>query len=183
VIVRRIPYLTADGKVAYGSLAYPITVSGDRISDDTGDHRIWFIGVQPCDEQGRLPGHLRAASCHNENLVAGLMISLRPPTGYPDQYAKVTSYSRILSHPAHALDPTVTATPGARWDGAEDGLPFVYRDTATSRTRLSELNGKFRGHRTAIVGLGGTGSYILDTHAVETFHKVFTGEIRNKEAE
>jgi hypothetical protein len=38
----------------------------------------------------------------------------------------------------------------------------VYRDTASSRAGLAELNSKFRGHRVAVVGLGGTGSYILD---------------------
>jgi len=163
LIVRKVPYVTPSGAVAYGCLAYPITVSGDRINDDSGDHRIWFVGEQPCDELGKL---LPAASALvrpiTKNLAASYMLSSKPPNGYADQYAKVTSYGRILSHPAQAIDPTVTATPGAGWDEIEDGLPFVYRDTASSRAGLAELNSKFQGHRIAIVGLGGTGSYILD---------------------
>ena len=163
LIVRKIPYVTPAGVVAYGCLAYPITVSGDRISDDTGDHRIWFIGEQPCNEHGQaLPGASAQVRAITRGLAASFMISSKPLNGYADQYAKVTSYARMLSHPAQALDPTVTATPGAGWQEVEDGLPFVYRDTASSRAGLAELNSKFRAHRIAIIGLGGTGSYILD---------------------
>ncbi|MEV6843586.1 ThiF family adenylyltransferase [Actinoplanes sp. NPDC051411] len=163
LIVRQIPYVTPAGLVAYGSLTYPVTVSGDRISDDSGDHRIWFIGDQPCDERGTaLPAATVQPRAIADDLAASYMISSKPPDGYRDQYAKVTAYARILSHPARALDPTVTATPGARWDEIADDLPFVYRDTASSRSGLARLNQKFRGHRIAIIGLGGTGGYILD---------------------
>jgi hypothetical protein len=41
-------------------------------------------------------------------------------------------------------------------------LPFVYPDTGTARAGLADMNAKFRGHRIGIIGLGGTGSYILD---------------------
>ncbi|MGI5238790.1 ThiF family adenylyltransferase [Dactylosporangium sp. CA-139066] len=163
LIIRRIPYVTTSGAVAYGRLTYPVTLSGDRINDDSGDHRIWFIGDQPCDEHGR---PLSAASPQDraitDDLVAKFMLSSKPPNGYSDQYEKVTAYVRILSHPAQAIDPTVTPMPGARWDEIEDDLPFVYRDTASSRSGLARLNQKFRGQRIVIIGLGGTGSYILD---------------------
>lgn len=163
LIIRRIPYVTTSGVVAYGCLTYPVTVSGDQITDDSGDHRIWFIGDQPCDEHGKaLPAASAQDRAITNELAASFMISSKPLNGYPDQYAKVTAYARILSHPARALDPTVTSTPGARWDEIADDLPFVYRDTASSRSGLARLNQKFRGHRIAIVGLGGTGSYILD---------------------
>lgn len=163
LIVRKIPYVTLGSAVAYGCLAYPVTVSGDRITDDTGDHRIWFIGEQPCNEHGRaLQSTSAQVRAITKGLTAEFMISSKPPNGYADQYEKVTSYARILSHPAQALDSTVTPTPGAGWKEVEDDLPFVYRDTASSRAGLADLNNKFRGHRIAIVGLGGTGSYILD---------------------
>jgi hypothetical protein len=162
--VRQVPYVTSRKAVAYGRLAYPITVSGDEIKDDSGDHRIWFIGEQPCDQQGNpLPGPSPEIRAITPDLSASFMISSKPRSGsYVDQYDKVTSYVRILSHPAIALDPTVTATPGGAWNEVEDDLPFVYRDTASSRAGLAASNQKFRGQRIGIVGLGGTGSYILD---------------------
>ena len=56
----------------------------------------------------------------------------------------------------------MTDTPGAAFQDVEDNLPLVYRDTNTTRAGLTTLNNLFRGHTIAIVGVGGTGSYILD---------------------
>jgi hypothetical protein len=164
LIVKRVPYVTTEKVVAYGCLAYPITLSGHEIKDESGDHRIWFIGDQPCDQDGRpLPGPSAEVRAITPSLSASYMISSKPKSGsYPNQYDKVTSYVRIVSHPAIALDISVTATPGAAWQEVEDDLPFVYRDTASSRAGLAVLNSKFRGHKIGIVGVGGTGSYILD---------------------
>lgn len=39
---------------------------------------------------------------------------------------------------------------------------FKYSDTNSSRANIEYLNQKFHNHKIAIVGLGGTGSYILD---------------------
>jgi molybdopterin/thiamine biosynthesis adenylyltransferase len=39
---------------------------------------------------------------------------------------------------------------------------FDYLDTASSRAGINAANAKLHGHRVAIIGLGGTGSYILD---------------------
>lgn len=39
---------------------------------------------------------------------------------------------------------------------------FKYPDTNSSRAKIEYLNRKFKGQRIAIIGLGGTGSYILD---------------------
>ena len=163
LVVRNIPYVTAEEAVAYGALAYPVAVSGDRIVSET-DHRIWFVGTQPCNERGR------PLSCANPeargitaDLHASFMLSSKPSSGsYPDQYTKVTAYARILSHPAMAIDAGATATPGAAFQEVEDDLPFRYRDTATTRAGLTVLNRVFRDQRVAILGLGGTGGYVLD---------------------
>jgi hypothetical protein len=164
LIVRKVPYVTAERVVMYGCLAYPVTVSCHEIKDESGDHRIWFIGEQPCDQSGKpLPGPSPEFRAITPALSASYMISSKPKTGsYTNQYEKVASYVRILSHPAMALDSSVTATPGAVLEEVEDGLPFVYPDTASSRAGLAALNNKFRGQKIGIVGLGGTGSYILD---------------------
>ncbi|MEB0001683.1 ThiF family adenylyltransferase [Cryobacterium sp. 10S3] len=163
LIVRRIPYVTADGTVQYGILAYPVAVAGDMITSQT-DHRIWFGGSQPFHANGS-PLQLATPESHpiTDTLQAAFMLSSKPGSGaYPDEYSKVTSYVRILAHEALAIDPTVTATPGGSWDVVDDDSPFAYRDTATSRAGLAPLMKCFTGQRIAIVGLGGTGGYILD---------------------
>jgi len=164
LIVRQIPYRTASGEIAYGMLAYPVTFAGDTVVDDTKDHTIWFIGETPHETDG---SPIAGASAQTRNIAPGLdasfLISQKPKSGsYANQYDKVSSYARILSHPAQALDPRVTPTPGATWEADEDDLPFVYPDTATTRAGLGELSRTFQGHTIAIVGLGGTGGYILD---------------------
>ncbi len=163
LVVRRIPYATADKTVAYGQLAYPVTVSGSQVVSDT-DHRIWFVGTAPCNEQGqRLSCVNPEAHAVDADTAASFMLSSKPASGaYPSQYEKVTAYVRIVSHPAMALDPIVTATPGAAFQDVEDNLPFNYRDTATSRAGLAQLNTVFSGQRLTIIGLGGTGGYVLD---------------------
>jgi hypothetical protein len=44
----------------------------------------------------------------------------------------------------------------------EESSPFKYRDTASSRAGIDGLSSKLAAPKVAIVGLGGTGSYILD---------------------
>ncbi|NRQ37110.1 ThiF family adenylyltransferase [Nonomuraea sp. NN258] len=163
LIVRHIPYVTEAGTVQHGFLAYPVIISGDRVVSDT-DHRIWFGGSAPCDEHGRrLPMVNPEVRVIADGIQADFMLSSKPgPSGYPDQYTKVTAYTRMIADQAQALDEAVTATPGAAWQEVDDDSPFVYRDTATSRAGLAAVHRRFRGHRIAIIGLGGTGGYILD---------------------
>ncbi|MDO9455253.1 ThiF family adenylyltransferase [Nocardioides sp.] len=162
LVVRKVPYVTTEATVAYGVLTYPITVSGDQVVFDT-DHRIWLSGSPPHDQNGR---PLTLANPEQRQvtpeLTAQFMLSSKPAAGYVDHYDKVTAYVRILAHPAQAVDPSVSVTPGAAWQEVEDDLPFRYRDTATTRAGLGHLTDLFRGQRVAIVGLGGSGCYILD---------------------
>lgn len=165
LVVEHVPYVTTERVVAYGRLALPVVFSGETLQDGSGDHRIWFLGSQPCDESGRpLAGPQPEAHGITPDLAANFMISSKPKIGntFANMYEKVTSYVRVLSHPAIALDPTATARPGSGWTEVPDGLPFLYRDTGTARAGTAALNDKFRGQRIGIIGLGGTGGYILD---------------------
>ncbi|MFI6012448.1 ThiF family adenylyltransferase [Streptomyces sp. NPDC051243] len=163
LIARHIPYVTQTRSIEYGFLAYPVTVSGDRLVSGT-DHRIWFGGSAPCDEHGRpLPLATPEARAITDGLQVQFMLSSKPgPAGYPDEYTKVTAYARIIADQAQAIDPAVTPTPGAAWQEIDEDTPFAYRDTATSRAGLAVVNRRYRGHHILIVGLGGSGSYILD---------------------
>ncbi|MFD0042449.1 ThiF family adenylyltransferase [Streptomyces anulatus] len=161
-VIIRIPYVTESRTITNGFLAHPVTVAGDRLVSGT-DHRIWFGGSTPCNEHGR-PLTLATPEPRTiaDGIEANFMLSSKPPDGYPDQYTKITAYARIIADHAHALDPAATPTPGAAWQEIEEDAPFAYRDTATSRAGITTINRRFRGQRVVIVGLGGSGSYILD---------------------
>lgn len=162
LVVRRLPYLAASGLRKDGRLVLPVSNSGGAITDASGDHRIWFAGEEPCDERGAVLG---SAQPHGFNSfeTAGFMMSFKPPTGsYSTLHEKIRHYAHILRDAARQIDPDVTDTPGGALQEVPDDLPLVYPDTNTTRAGLTTLNNLFRGHTVAIVGVGGTGSYILD---------------------
>lgn len=43
-----------------------------------------------------------------------------------------------------------------------EGNPLAFRDTASARQNTVDLASKLKGERVAVVGVGGTGSYVLD---------------------
>jgi hypothetical protein len=162
LLVRRIPYLAPEGIRRDGVLALPVNDSGGVITDVIGDHTIWFAGAEPRDNCGVALGGANRREVGGGQVV-DYMLSFKPPIGsYDNLYDKVRTYSRILTFAAQSVDPDATATPGAAFQLVEDSLPLVYRDTNTTRAGLTALNGRFRGETVAIVGVGGTGTYILD---------------------
>ncbi len=87
------------------------------------------------------------------------------PSGfYENYYDKVTQYVTILSGYAQKIEPGVTAKrfrPVAA-DGDEETV-FKYIDTASTRAEIGAVTAKLATvKKIAIVGLGGTGSYVLD---------------------
>lgn len=96
-------------------------------------------------------------------VVVHHLLSNKPAGGFADYYDLVTTYIAVLSKHAAAFDETVTAqTFPVVVPDHEDHNPFVYLDTASARAGITAINAKVEGHRVAIVGLGGTGAYVLD---------------------
>lgn len=165
LVIRNVPYVTQASAVARGTLVSTLCLSGDRTQrPDT--HVAMFSGEVPCDAQGRpLSRIINSSSVQSlgGDLVVNHMFSSKPKVGhYADYHEKMTTYAAILSNEAEAIDPE--ATPRTRRVVANDDpqSPFVYLDTATSRAGIGEVSQKLEGERIAIVGLGGTGSYVLD---------------------
>ena len=91
---------------------------------------------------------------------------------------KVTAYIGLIEGPARAIEPD--ADPRTRRPCVVRNLnwPFEYVDTASGRAGIGAVSGRLAGAMIAIVGLGGTGSYILDLVAkcpVDEIH-LFDGD-------
>ena len=88
------------------------------------------------------------------------------PTGNPgfpaDYYEKVLHYVQILEGYAKLLDPDVDARTGASLATVSEDSVFLYGDSASARAGITAISQKLGLGRIALVGLGGTGSYILD---------------------
>ena len=98
--------------------------------------------------------------------------SAKPMNGaYEDYYAKITTYVAILSGPAQAIAPAATPKTFPLITAKEDESVFNYIDTASSRAEINVVSAKLELDRIAILGLGGTGAYVLDftakTHVKE----------------
>jgi tRNA A37 threonylcarbamoyladenosine dehydratase len=97
-----------------------------------------------------------------DGICANHSFSNKPSTGYKDYHAKITQYIRIISHPANALDSDADPRTFKPIEARPDESVFKYVDTASSRAGIQAISEKLSAQRIAIVGLGGTGAYVLD---------------------
>lgn len=166
LIVSDIPYVDAARMVRRGTLVSELTMLADR-TQRPSTHVIKFSGEYPCTNEGVPIEEIRNQSQH-EQLAPGLFadhaFSSKPTIGYYANYhEKVRTYAGILAGYAQAVDPS--ATPlfvRPLVNSEEEETPFNYIDTASSRAGITMLTRKLTTTRVAIVGLGGTGSYVLD---------------------
>lgn len=158
LVISHIPYVDSTKAVRFGVLAYP----GDELSPPI-DHTIWWAGDAPCDRHGTPLNLGNYAEVHQVGDVqTNLRFSRKPEGGYANHYDKVATYVQFLQTPAQDLEPGVTAQTYGIVEPSPTESPFLYADTATPRARITEIAERLRIAKVAIVGLGGTGSYILD---------------------
>lgn len=165
LIVRSVPYVTAGKMVALGTVVTDLALNDD-IAQKPGDHQVWFAGEQPCHATGA-PIAALGSQQGRQTLCEGVIVDFRfsAKADYPDYHVKITQYIEILSNPARALkpeDPTVTAQTFRPIEASEEDSVFLYTDSATSRAGIVTVSAKLAIKKVAIVGLGGSGSYVLD---------------------
>ena len=68
----------------------------------------------------------------------------------------------MISAPAKSIDKDVTANTFRPIIDVEEQSVFQYIDTNSSRANINAISAKFEGQKIVIIGLGGTGAYILD---------------------
>ena len=166
LLVTHVPYATAERRVAYGTLISELSTNGTSTTPPSS-HVVWFAGSLPCDNYGReltqvINSKGTISLAEEDDVVAQFTFSSKPASGYADYYQKMTSYIRILMGYARALDDKVDARTFPLSQPAEEESVFRYLDSASSRAGISGITAKLRQERIAIVGLGGTGSYVLD---------------------
>ena len=163
LVMCEVPYVNERREVQVGTLISSINMAGDqtRVPDT---HVVNFDGDCPCNADGSAIQGIGQRS-RNENLGHGLTarhrFSSKPDGGYVDYYHKMTSYANILSGPAEVLKPSISPRVFREPEEEEDCI-FNYTETASDRVGIGALTEKLARERIAIIGLGGTGSYILD---------------------
>jgi len=167
LLVRDVPYVNSQKEVKRGILVIKLVLAGDQTSrPDT--HVAYFAGDHPCNEDGSEIAKIKHGSGLH-SLAEGVEVSHsfsakpKPADSYPDYYEQVTTYVAIISGPAQRIDSNLTAKtfPVIVPDDDSDE-PFKYADTASSRAEIVKVTKKLARKKIAILGLGGTGSYVLD---------------------
>lgn len=164
LVIDDIPFATAAGGIARGSLICPLDLQGEATTRPS-THVMWFTELPYASD-----GTLLVAIIHEQGplqLAEGLVAacsSSRKVNGreYENFYDKVVAYVGLVLGHAQAIDPSVTATSFKPVVSDEEDSVFKYLDTSSSRAGIMALTEKLTIPKVAIVGLGGTGAYLLD---------------------
>lgn len=180
LLIKDVPYVNSARKVRLGTLVSELTLAGN-VTTTPSTHVAQFVGEHPCNRDGSKLTKIAHHSGNQEldrDLIVNHSFSSKPAGGYPDYYEKMMTYIAIISSPAQSIDPEVTAKTFPVIETKEEESVFVYEDTASSRAEIKALTRKLELESVGIIGLGGTGSYILDLVAktpVKEIH-IFDGD-------
>jgi len=163
LLVHSVPYVNARREVARGTLLSVLTLAGD-VTATPHDHVVQFIGDHPCTKDGVEIGQIKHGPSGQlaEGLTANYSFSNKPAGGYADYYEKMTGYIGIISAPAKALNTEVDARTFKVIESGAESSVLRYFDSASSRAGITAVSDRLRAQKVGIVGLGGTGAYILD---------------------
>lgn len=163
LVVRDIPYLDQEMQLQAGAFVMKLNfIDGVRVQ--MADHTLLFCGSHPYQLDGSMITHLgggiTALLLVSDDLKVQRSFSHKPPEGYKDLFEKIETYVTVISGPAinkYGANPLTY-----RVIEKDEESVFKYADTLSSRAEITDLSRKLKEDVIAIIGLGGTGSYLLD---------------------
>jgi hypothetical protein len=171
LLVKGVPYVNSRKEVHRGTLVAKLVLAGDKTARPD-DHVAYFAGEHPCNADGTEIAQIKHQSGERK-LAEGVVIQHsfsampKPQNYYPDYHAKIATYAAMFAGPAQIIDPDArpqtfkVVAESTEPDKRE--TPFNYIDTASSRAEIDVVTAKLKKvKRLALVGLGGTGAYVLD---------------------
>lgn len=168
LVIRDIPYLDNNKQVQNGTIVAKLAFI-DQIRVEQVDHQIYFAGSvphgingAPIPNLGGGPTTIALSEACRDAVVERSFSNKPRATGkFQDFYEKIESYASIISGPAVEMHDCTPYTYRVVESMASDSV-FKFQDTLTSRAEITDLSAQFKGDIIAIIGLGGTGAYVLD---------------------
>lgn len=166
LIVHHIPYLNCKTEMLSGTLAMALNTSGNTVVRPH-DHTAYWIGQQPCNSDGSIvPSLVNGPRRYNlgRGLISDYYLSCYPDStsGYKNYYDKVMVYYNTISAAALNYDKHKFLQLKGSGKVRSTGSVWRYDDTNASRAGIIGINERMLGYKVAIIGLGGTGGYLLD---------------------
>lgn len=171
LVIRDIPYLDQELKLRIGAFVSKLVfVDQNKVTQD--DHQIFFAGSIPYNLDGKPIPNLGGGTTHltlsdnSKDVIVERSFSNKPRvngvlTGFKDFFEKIESYVTVISGPAMEKYDITPYTYRTVEQAHEDSV-FKFQDTLTSRAEIADLAVNFKDDVIAVIGLGGTGAYVLD---------------------
>ncbi|MDF1817052.1 MAG: ThiF family adenylyltransferase [Immundisolibacteraceae bacterium] len=168
LVIRDIPYLDDRLEKQIGAIVVKLTFI-DNIRFEQEDHQIYFAGSVPHNLDGKpipnLGGNAHTISLSEAccDVVVQRSFSNKPKSAkkYDDHFHKIETYVGFISGPAEHLY-SVSPYTFRTFDETPENSVFKFHDTLTTRAEITDLSNKLENDVVAIIGLGGTGAYVLD---------------------
>lgn len=165
-----LPYLDQAGALQHGDLFSPVSLGADCVIEPTGTHQVWWRGGRPHAAGGAElgVGATTAAVQIVPDVTTDLAFSMKlrdenhQPRNYGSFQEKIETYLDVIVQPATAAHPSATPLRGIERRAAEQGTPLRFPDTSSANYGINDVADRLRGKKVAIIGLGGTGSCVLD---------------------
>ena len=170
LVVRDIPYLDAAGKLKTGAMVATLVYRDNNEMAYQDDHQVYFAGGVPHQIDGTPIPKLSdrpttlalSETCKDVVVERRFSNKLKGTGGYVDFFEKIESYMTLVSGPAVEKYPEATPYTFRKVQEAAPDPIFKFHDTLTSRAEITDLSAKLRNDVVAVIGLGGSGAYLLD---------------------
>lgn len=176
LLVGAIPYLDSQGTLCFGTLCSELSLASPTQTAPPSSHVAHFVGSFPHNADGtRITAieHGTGPFAWAEGLAPDFSFSNKPRSGaYSDYYEKMTSYAKVIWHQAASRYPAADPRTFKVIETDPEDSVFEFEDTASSRAGIQLLAHRLKPYRIAIVGLGGTGAYVLDLVAKTHVHEI-----------
>ena len=180
LLVRGIPYIAADRRIQFADIVTNLDITGptgDEVTTQPSNHTVWWTGSAPHTAGGdNMEDYLSCGKWVQgrdigEDIIVYMRWSRKPKAGgraraYTDYREKIETYVAEVGGQAEGMRPGVLEA--ARKGGdltANYSSRFAYIDTNAYRNGTKGIESRIEEEVVAVIGVGGTGSYLVDVLA------------------
>lgn len=185
LLLHDVPVVDNKCRIQLGTLVATFVYTESSITPPA-THQVWLDGPFPCFANGDPIEQIRHSEVASgevaPNVRARFYFSNKELNwaGYANHFDQLMHYWRIIADQARAIDPNCgrPIANGGIWVSPNES-PFVYPDACSARGNFMSVSDRLAQSKVAIVGLGGTGSYLLDQLAKTPVREIhlFDGDV------
>ncbi len=174
LIIKNVPYLSQN-EIKYADIVTSLNIDSQRQeTQQPTEHTVWWTGEIPYNSEGKsMKDDLCCAEWTNgHNLGEDIVVYMQwsrmikqdgQKRAYNDYYEQITTYIKEVSFHAESKTPGVlerSKNGEVNKDNSDER--FVYINSSQYRNGTKGIEDKISDEIVAVIGVGGTGSYLVD---------------------